>query len=117
MPECDNCENCEIKIKALEKLMYAELKARDTALQLQADKNETHFQNLNHENDRIRQIQNTCVSNDVYTIRHEVFEKRIKAVEEFMSNQQGRQVIIPVVISFVTALAIVAINYLLTGNR
>jgi len=103
----------EIEILALERLLNEREKGNTKALNLQAEEYHRRLDALNHENERILNIQNSCVANNVYAVQHKVVTDDIKELQAFKDNQQGRQVIVPVVISFVMGLITVGIAYLL----
>ena len=104
----------KLRIEALERLLDEREKASVRALQLQAEEYHRRLDALNHENERILNVQNSCVPSDVYQVQHKVLSDQVCALQSFKDNQQGRQVFIPIVISFVISLTFLLLNYFLS---
>lgn len=81
-------------LKAEIKHLKKELKWRDKALTLQAEKDKIHFEQLNHEAERLRSMQATYLPREVYESQKDEQNKKIGIITDWKNNQQGRQAII-----------------------
>ena len=103
----------EIKIEAVRAEIKLRFDAHDKAEELYHKEIDRRLDNLNHANERLDTVQTRTVSAEVYSVQHKVVVDQINSLQTFKDNQQGRQIIIPFAISFLTSVIFIIINYFL----
>jgi len=107
-------EELNLKIEALRDEIRLRSEAHEKEEALYRVNIDKHLVNVNHANERIDNFQSKSVLNDVYTVQHKVVTDQIKDLQTFKDNQQGRQVIIPIAVSFIISGIFLLLNYFLS---
>jgi hypothetical protein len=77
-------------IAALEKLANEKFAGIDKALNLQSKEYERRLEFLNGEADRLKNMQATYLSRELYDTQHETLRKRIDILEQNRANVEGK---------------------------
>lgn len=99
------------KIEALEKLINFRLDLNDKALQIQHKEYERRLRDLNGEAERLRQMQATYVSREVYEINHRELTSKLEALSNRSNIGEGKSrgisatwLVIVIIINFLIAI-------------
>jgi hypothetical protein len=93
-------------IEALKELVLEKFRASDEALRLQAAIYNKHLEALNNENIRITNIQNSCVSKELYEAHHKIVEDDVKELQSFRDNLQGRLAVTAILASVISSVLV-----------
>jgi hypothetical protein len=99
-------ELLEAKVQALERLLMTRLDAQDRALGLQAKEYSRRLDLLNGEAERLRQMQMTYVSRELYERVDAQRCEDIKALESYRDTQIGKQMVLSAIIAAAVSIVI-----------
>lgn len=110
----DDMTALQIKLEQLNTRFDEFRKHYEIALRLQAEEYKRRLDDLNHEAERLRQMQATYLPRETWAINNEKVTKDIEELMKFRAELVGRQVLsnilIPVLVSGVVAWVITLIR-------
>jgi hypothetical protein len=71
-----------------------QLLSLDKARQLQAKEYERRMENLNHETEQLKAMQQKYIRRETYDQKMDNIEKDLRELRDYRSNQEGRQTVI-----------------------
>lgn len=81
---CMNSDTSVSLREYIERIVREHERSTQQALEVAAKEYERRLDALNHEYSRIREIQVSCVSREVYDMRHDELERRLASIEKLV---------------------------------
>jgi hypothetical protein len=105
----ERCRGCN-------KLNEEKFAALEKALLLQAGEYERRLGLLNGEADRLRRMQETYVSRELYESHHGILEEKVSKLESFRDNLSGRLTVTSVIVAAIVSICVGLVIWFITGR-
>ena len=93
----------EIRVAILETLLKKEFESRDIAMDLKSKEVERRLIILNGEAERLRQMQATYITREIWNTKHEELCRQVDELKEFKNKSIGQQAVITAIISILVS--------------
>lgn len=86
-------------INRLREVLDTRFALQNKALELQANKDAEHFENVNNFNKRLKELNDEKISVSAYDEKHIQLQKEVKQLEGFMNKVLGISILLPFIVT------------------